>query len=372
MESVVTCTLFSKCPPYRPPLYRHPPVHSSAVVSFPQIKISRSSPIHQVYGYIITLNFHSGITGNGFVIHASLQSHVFRVDRSTVVFIRHLAITDLLYVILNIPPLLLFLINTTGVSVKPPSTISVDVITTTSINHHALQQAVDSACYVLGNVHDAMVNCNIIFILVISLNRFLRCLKPLQISTMTAKQEVMCVGCFWSAALAPSFIKIVLQLLGIIPNYELQVRTGKCVLILAGSWQTLNLVLICTAFVFICLSNLGLLILSLSRHSRLLSKRMRSVRLQAFLITGGISCIFVISWLPAVVEALLSWLQFQVPQALSYATHLYIFNTFLNPIFYAFANTGYLNFLQFKVKFLQLRIRTSILTLRLWLKSVWD
>ena len=282
---------------------------------------------------------------------------MFRVDRSTVAFIRHLAITDLLYIILNIPPLVLFIVTMTpgpGVLETNPK----------------LQQAVDKACYVFGNAHDAMVHCNVIFILVISINRFLRCMKPLQISVMTSRQEAWCLAGFWAVALAPSLAKICLQAATVLPVYHFESQTARCEFSLTGSWETYNLISICTAFSLITLCNLGLLILSLNRQSRLLTKRMRRMKLQAFLITGGISCIFIMSWLPAVASSLLSWLQLPTPMELKYATHLYIINTFSNPILYAFVNTGYFKFLQFKIKFMKLKFQTKLIGLMLQLKGV--
>ena len=301
----------------------------------------------------------SGITGNGFVIHATLRVQVFRVDRSTVTFIRHLAITDLLYIILNIPPLILFILTLT----PEPGLIETSP---------KIQEAVDKACYVFGNAHDAMVHCNVIFILVISINRFLRCMKPLQISVMSSRQEAWCLVGFWGMALAPSITKICLQSASILPAYRFESEIAKCQFSLTGTWETYNLVSVCTAFSLITLCNLGLLILSLNRESRLLTKRMRRMKLQAFLITGGISCIFIVSWLPAVVVSVLSWLQITPPMPLKYATHLYIVNTFSNPILYAFVNTGYFKFLQFKVKFMKLKIHTKLIGLMLQLKGATE
>ena len=277
------------------------------------------------------------------------------MDRSTVTFIRHLAITDLLYIILNIPPLILFLVTMT------PGTGNLGT---------NIQAAVDKACYVFGNAHDAMVHCNVIFILVISINRFLRCMKPLQISVMTPRQEAWCLVGFWGVALAPSLAKICLQSVAVLPVYQFESHTGRCEFRLTGSWETYNLVSMCTAFSLITLCNLGLLLLTLNRESRLLTKRMRRVKLQAFLITGGISCIFIASWLPAVAASLLLWLQIEPPMPLKYATHLYIINTFSNPILYAFVNTGYFKFLQFKVKFMKLKLQTKLIGLMLQIKGV--
>lgn len=291
------------------------------------------------------------------MIHATFRVQVFRVDRSTVAFIRHLAITDLLYIVLNIPPLVLFIVTMTP---------GAGVIDTTP----NLREAVDKACWVFGNAHDAMVHCNVIFILAISCNRFLRCLKPLQISVMTSRQEAWCLAGFWGVALAPSLVKIGLQAFSVLPVYQFQSVTARCEFTLRGSWETYNLTSMWTAFSLIALCNLGLLILTLNRQSRLLTKRLRRMKLQAFLITGGISCIFIASWLPAVVESLLSWLRIPAPMKLRYATHLYIINTFSNPILYAFVNTGYFKFLQFKVKFIKLKLQTRLIGLMLQLKGV--
>lgn len=196
----------------------------------------------------------------------------------------------------------------------------------------------------------------------------MRCLKPLQISVMSTRQEAVCLVGFWGAALLPSLLRLTLQFTLTLPHYSFNPQTVRCVLGLSGAWQTYDFIAKSSAFSMIALCNLGLLGLSLNRaDNKLLAGRMRKMKLQAFLITGGISAIFVLSWLPAVVESALRWMRVVVPVWLQYATHLYIVNTFSNPILYITVHRGFSKFLHLKLLLAKQWVRRLLLVL---LKSV--
>ena len=213
----------------------------------------------------------------------------------------------------------------------------------------------DKVCYGVGSVQDTMIHCNVIFIIAISMNRFIRCLRPMQMSVMTKNQTCLCLVLFWGVALSPSIIKLVFQSMGILPLYRWDSKIVKCVLDLASGWKEYNLAVILASFSLITLTNFGLFFISMDRNHQLLTKKMKRIKLQSFLITGGISSIFLISWLPSVIRTTLQHRGGQIPVWLEYLTHLYILNTFSNPIFYLFVNAGYCNFVHFKIKILKIK-----------------
>ncbi len=116
-----------------------------------------------------------GLLSNSFVVYATLKYSSFNLDKVTIAFVRHLAVTDLLMVsFIGIPM--------TYVHLEQP-------IENPFYRH---------VCTILGFIYEILVHSHIMFYLAIAAHRFIRCIFPLKLQTITLKQGRWCCVGIWA------------------------------------------------------------------------------------------------------------------------------------------------------------------------------
>ena len=121
-----------------------------------------------------------GLSANSFVVYASLRYASFSMDKITILFLRHLAITDILMVIFIALPMLY--VHMTQPDEDP-------------------FQSIGWLCDVLGYIYEVLIHSHIMFYLIIAGHRFIRCIYPFKLQTMSKKQGRICCVVVWCLGL---------------------------------------------------------------------------------------------------------------------------------------------------------------------------
>ena len=104
-----------------------------------------SLPESLFYCFFLAIGNTIGLIGNAFVIYASFKYGTFQMDKITILFVRHLAIADIIFIIIYLTPMLIthcfhawvlgaFLCNVTGYICSIPVTANINFIMAVSIH----------------------------------------------------------------------------------------------------------------------------------------------------------------------------------------------------------------------------------------------
>ena len=135
-----------------------------------------TTPEHVIFTTYLMIIIVVGLSANSFVVYASLKYASFNLDKVTIMFLRHLAVTDLLMVIFTgIPMVFVHMTRPRG---NP-------------------FERFDWLCTVLGYLYEILVHSHIMFYLVIAAHRFVRCVFPFRLQTMSMNQGRCCCALIW-------------------------------------------------------------------------------------------------------------------------------------------------------------------------------
>lgn len=194
-----------------------------------------------------------GITGNLLVIHGITGHRSLKIDKTSIVIILNLAISDLTTILIfTVPGVLCYLTGGWGLFQHP------------GIN--------EVLCVFVSVSRLFLVSCNSLLVSLLSLNKFVRCQLPLQTLGIGTSIGWKVVTVVWVAALLPMVLVVVLK---DTLTFYYEARLLSCTISGAeGLWVPIFggytlLYFYCPLFVLL-LSNLGLILLvKLSRRQTL-------------------------------------------------------------------------------------------------------
>ena len=300
-----------------------------------------ASPAESVfYAIFLAVGNLVGLFGNILVIAATIgeQSNHFKLDHGTVIFLRHLAISDVLFTLLYPVPIMVVYIARRWVFGA-------------------------ELCYAIGLIISLPATANMNFILVMSLHRYVRCRFPMKVRQLTpAKAKIGCLVMWSLSCVFPVYT--VLAKLRIVFN----VKLASCSFTFPKSIGNAILIFGTTVgpFVVIVLLNVLLwlhvraftqhLSTKLSSHhshesqsremtelERKQNKKFRASYRQGVITTTFITALFAVTWMPTVLrfayaafageDSLEDWVE--------RVRYFYFLGSWGNPIIYAMINKGF-------------------------------
>lgn len=276
-----------------------------------------SLPETIIFGIYALFALIFGVGGNMIVILATLKYTVFSLDSITMVFVRHLAIADILYIVIRVFP---------------------------SITVHFARGWVMGKvlCFLSANTVTISTIASMHFILTVSIHRLLRCLFPLRFSLSVRNKATILALILWGYSAICSVISLSL-------NIEIYFRPSiaACDIdysrhkSLAVSGVMVQMLI---PFAGIVLINIGMYIIARHRFKDLSNN-------QALMTVASVAGLFVVSWLPSILVILLGvhgisaksliWLD-------KVQIHFYILSVFGNPFLYSFVHKGFGKFARSK------------------------
>ena len=255
----------------------------------------------------------------------SYMNVTYNIDNITILFVKHLAIADLLSLIFVVLPL--------------------------AILHGARRWVLGCVtCYLLGVVNNYPGLLHIHFILLISVHRLLRCIAPIKSGAMFRKNKAyLIVGLIWAyCAILPIFT--------LFSQQEIRLITDSCTLdtydfgtsriagIETGTIMTIFWIIsICLPFTLVIICIVLLAITSLKLTGVIWNKN-KKILITTLLIGGS----FVVSWSPHIVFTI--WRTFD--QSLSSSSlnrlpqYFHMVSLCVNPIIYTIVNRNFKKFMK--------------------------
>eukprot|EP00116_Pleurobrachia_bachei_P006181 sb/3466443/ len=261
-----------------------------------------------------------GILGNGFVVMATMCNKAFSGDNISIVFVRNLAIADLIYIF---------------VQVIPEAAIR--------LNGHTWVMG-DRMCFISAHAVYIPGAANISFIFTISLYRLLSCIFPFYFRESISLSKANALsGVIWSWSVIPSVMYLCHNTTAVFEpiNSDCTVKfesRSKVDMIIAGPWVLLP-------FIGIIVCNLWLLVIASNAAARL----GRSAK-QATLTIGVVSGLFVVSWLPYIARKLIIMTtDSEANWHLRPDIIFYELSAFGNPIIYTIVNERFKRYLKSRI-----------------------
>jgi len=270
-----------------------------------------------VFGIYALFAMVFGVGGNLIVILATLKYTVFSLDSITMVFVRHLALADILYIVIRVFP---------------------------SITVHMARGWVlgKVICFFSANTVTISTIASMHFILTVSIHRLLRCLFPLRFSLSVRNKATVLAIILWGYSAIGSVLSLSLEI-----EVYFRPSISSCDIDYSG-YKSLAvsgvMVQMLIPFAGIVLINFGMYIIARKRFKDLSNN-------QALMTVACVAGLFVISWLPSILVILLGvhglsansliWLD-------KVQIHFYILSVFGNPFLYSFVHKGFGKFARSK------------------------
>lgn len=255
----------------------------------------------------------------------SYMNVTYNIDNITILFVKHLAIADLLSLIFVVLPL--------------------------AVLHAARRWVLGCVtCYILGVVNNYPGLLHIHFILLISVHRLVRCVAPVKSGAVFKKNMAyLIVGLIWAyCAILPLFIMM--------SQLEIRLITDSCTLdtydygssqiagIETGTVMTVFWVVgICIPFVLVILCIVLLAITSLKLSGVMWNKN-KKILITTLMIGGS----FIVSWSPHIVFTI--WRAFDASLSSSSLNRLpqycHMISLCVNPIIYTIVNRNFKKFMK--------------------------
>ena len=287
-----------------------------------------------IYSVILSLGNTVGLLGNSLVIAATLDTHInhFKLDRETVIFLRHLAISDVVFILLY--PLSILIVYIAGEWVLG-----------------------SLMCYVIGLVISFPATANLYFILVMSVHRYIRCRFSLKMHHLTPyRAKIICYVSWVLSCVFPVYT--LAANLRVVFNAKL----ACCSFVFAKSIGNAILIVNTTVIPFILIVTVNVLLWVYVREyftNRIvvkeckgssnkleLSKQLSSIRAsyrQGVLTTAFVTALFAVTWMPTVLR--FAYSAFAGEEDLSdwveRVRYFYFLGSWGNPVIYAMANKGF-------------------------------
>ena len=272
------------------------------------------------------------IVGNIFVIYAANIYGTFKLDKVTIMFVQNLAIADMFFILLYPIPM--------------------------SITHILRYWAFGSiGCKIISYVVTIPGTANIYFILAVSLHRFLRCKWPTRIHVITESRARFIVIVTWVASCA-----FIAYLLALDVNVDFIAEFANCAWHFQSSLKPyhMSLMIITVALPILLTTalNIGLWVFVHMYTTKNGSKRRaNSDKMAAVMTTSSITALFLLTWLPTVIDFLVQSYPNKDPSKATSVPHwaiklriIYVFGTWGNPIIYTIINRKFRDFVLKKIR----------------------
>lgn len=264
-----------------------------------------------------------GFLGDAIVLFCSISymNVTYNIDNVTILFVKHLALADLLSLTTVVLPL--------------------------AVLHGAQRWVLGCAmCYVLGVINNYPGLLHIHFILLISAHRLVRCVAPVKSSAIFTRNKAYgIVALIWIyCAILPLFVMF--------SQTEIRLITDSCTLdtydvgsdrmgpvVMKGFW----VLFICVPFVAVIIAILLLALTSL-KLSGIVWNKNRKILITTFMIGGS----FFVSWSPHI--AFTIWRTFDESLSTSSLNRIpqyfHMISLCINPIIYTLVNRNFKNFMK--------------------------
>ena len=303
-----------------------------------QLQVSASYAESVFYAIFLAVGNIVGLFGNVLVIAATIgqQANHFKLDHGTIILLRHLAISDVLFTLLYPVPIMVVYIARSWVFGA-------------------------ELCYLIGLIISLPATANMNFILVMSLYRYVRCRFPMKVRQITPL--IAKIGCLIMWAMSCIFPAYTLAVrLRIVFN----VKLASCSFTFPKSTGNAILIFGTTVVPFLVIVSLNVLlwlhVRAFTRHlseklssksgresremtemEKKQSKRFKASYRQGVITTTFITALFAVTWMPTVLrfayaafvgeDGLYDWVE--------KVRYFYFFGSWGNPIIYAMINKGF-------------------------------
>ena len=264
-----------------------------------------------------------GIIGNALVIYCSMEYGSFKMDGATIAFVRQIAISDILFILIY----------------------SVPIAVTHLFHRWVLGSWV---CLILGHGVTVPVMASINFILAVSLHRYLRCKYPHSVREITATKATQISIAIWLFSLALAIYNIASG-----KSVEFNGKLAACTFHFGHSAYNVGVMILLTLFPFIAITVINLILWVyvtnlLKQHSGSPTGRSNV----ALLTTAAVTGLFWISWSATVVRFHYSAIvdEHDVSVGMEKARYLYMLGAYGNPLIYTMVNRGFRDFIRHLLK----------------------
>ena len=277
------------------------------------LRISQVVPLSIFCFFMTTV----GIIGNATVIYSTVRYKALKLDAVSLLFIQNLALADIVYVIVAIFP----------------------SFVTYSARGWVLGQG---WCFVQAQLAFTPGFANSMLVLAITVYRLLLFTVPHR--AVTIRTGRLCVTLIWSVAIfTPAILNGYLGTKGVF-----QIRTGACISSVYDDATVavliISLLLVLIPIVIITIVNISICIIAI-RHSTTSSAHNKTIRRRknkSLVMTGCLSGVFVLSWMPQVVSNLAKpWFPDQPNEVYILAYNSISINSCLNPVLYSLTNKNF-------------------------------
>ena len=260
------------------------------------------------------ISFLVGLSGNLFVL---ITSHVYKsisVDSVTIIFIRHLAAADCLFIINTVLPTLISVLCRNWVLGKV-------------------------LCDLTAHFNFMPILLNVHLVLYLSLYKLLVCLFPMRMRNIGGAHAKFFVVIAYLSSGVELVLSVTLGKVGVykVPVYRCLSMVYKLYPSLMA-WSAALRFGVPTLLITLC----NIWVLAVARR-----RTRQSVQTMAVVTVGAVSGLFVLSWAPKLIYiTVVSITKEQVPWAVAFSHYFPFINSVGNPIIYTFTNRRYGQFVR--------------------------
>ena len=270
-----------------------------------QLTLAQRVPL-TIYCCIVTF---FGLFGNGTVLYSSVRYNAIRLDRVSVILVQNLAVADILYTLSTIVP-----------------------VTITYICGRWVLGRV--YCFIGAQLAFIPGSANALTILLITSFRLWLVTHPLSVISKFWVRIIVIIT--WIIASAGSVISMIYN-----SSSTFNRKNGKCTSDVYENPQAGPLFQIAVAVILlvplflITVQNIIICAIALKTSRR----SQENTNYKALVMVGTLSGIFVVSWVPFVINSILRSKNPSIPSYLELVVlHCFLINAFVNPILYTLTN----------------------------------
>ncbi|KAL5265548.1 hypothetical protein ACHWQZ_G006318 [Mnemiopsis leidyi] len=303
MESLGDIALFSK---------RH--ANSGNETNY---EVSHSFTEGMIWGTVFTIGNIVGLIGNSLVIFGSFTYGTFKLDGTTIVFVRNIAMSDVAMIIMYAVPIAVT--NFAGKWVFG-----------------------ETMCTIIGHAVSIPAFASINFILIVSIHRYFRCRYPNSTIARTDQKKANIIAIliwFFSCVfIAYTFV--------VHTKSDFNKKLVACSFKFGEDIPNLVIMSLLTLIPFIVITVINI-VLWVYVRAYLKSHGCSDQTKTALLTTAAVTGLFWVMWSPTVARFHLSAIfgDESIPVWLEKTRYLYMFGAYLNPLIYTLINKSFRDFL---------------------------
>ena len=270
-----------------------------------------------IWGTFLTIGNIVGLIGNSLVIFASLKYGTFKMDGATIVFVRNIAISDMVVILMYGVP------------------IGITNIARTWVFGATM-------CKIIGYAVSIPAFASINFILIVSIHRYLRCRYPNSaITGIDQKKANIIAVIVWFFSCV--FIVYTLIVHG---KSDFNAKLAVCSFIYGRDIPNIVIMSLLTLVPFIVITVINIVLWAYVR-TYLKSHGHSTHTTTALVTTAAVTGLFWVMWSPTVVRFHLSAIKGEdwIPAWLEKMRYLYMLGAYLNPVIYTLINKSFRDFL---------------------------